>query len=274
MTAVELSGAAPAAAGWDARQRAMLEAMGLRVFQRAPLGAAPLAAATAPARAAGQPATAVRQPALAPAPAPADPMPPPAPGGPRPALPLQGFDLDGLRGAVADCRACGLCEQRRLPVFGHGGVAPRWLVLVDPPDEPDDASGELLGGPAGMLLDRMLAAAGLGDPQQSFITPLVKCRPPRGRQATPAEVAACDAILARQIALLRPQLILAMGLQAAQGLTGRREPLGKLRGVLHQAHGLPVVATYHPAYLLRNPADKAGAWADLCLARAQAMGQP
>jgi uracil-DNA glycosylase len=181
------------------------------------------------------------------------------------------LDEPALRAAVAGCRACGLCEQRRSAVFGAGATAQAdWLVVTDPPDEADDGSGEALGGDAGRLLDRMLLAAGQsrrGDAPTAFVTPIVKCRPPRGRAPQPTELDACEAVLARQVELLRPRLVLAMGLQAARRLTGLAEPLGRLRGRVHAWGELPLVVTYHPAYLLRSPADKAGAWDDLCLAR-------
>jgi DNA polymerase len=116
----------------------------------------------------------------------------------------------------------------------------------------------------------MLAAAGQsrrGAAPTAFVTPIVKCRPPRGRAPQPAELEACEAVLARQVELLQPRVIVAMGLQAARRLTGLAEPLGRLRGRVHRWRDVPVVVTYHPAYLLRSPADKAGAWDDLCLAR-------
>jgi len=183
---------------------------------------------------------------------------------------FSGLDLPALREAVAACRACGLCEQRRRAVFGGGALQQaQWLVVTDPPDEADDSAGEALGAEAGRLLDRMLLAAGqrrTGDHTTAFVTPIVKCRPPRGRPPQAAELDACEAVLARQVELLQPRVVLALGLQAARRLTGSMEPLGKLRGRLHQWRGLPLVVTYHPAYLLRSPADKAGAWDDLRLA--------
>ncbi|MFG6467729.1 uracil-DNA glycosylase [Roseateles sp. BYS87W] len=194
---------------------------------------------------------------------------------------LAGLDWPALEQAVAGCRACGLCEQRRQPVFGAGAVdAVRWLVVTDPPDEADDGAGQPLVGDAGRLLDRMLAAAGQrrvpgaqGEAPTAFVTPVVKCRPPRGRAPQPAELAACEAVLAQQVALLRPTLVLALGLQAARRLTGLNEPLGRLRGQVHRWHGLPVVVSFPPAYLLRAPADKAGAWDDLRLALQTVAGR-
>jgi DNA polymerase len=204
----------------------------------------------------------------APLAAPAPPLSMPEPAG------FAGLDEPALRAAVAACRACGLCQQRRHAVFGNGALQQaQWLVVMDPPDEGDDASGEALGGDAGRLLDRMLLAAGqrrAGDAPTAFVTPIVKCRPPRGRAPQPAELDACEAVLARQVELLQPRLVLAMGVQAARRLTGLAEPLGRLRGRVHRWRGLPLVVTYPPGYLLRTPADKAGAWDDLRLAMASA----
>lgn len=254
---------------WDSRQRAMLAEMGFKVPARAAEAAATAVVEESDIAVAERPAP------PAPAPAPVMARPPAAApvAAPRAAVPagFAGLDAPALRDAVSACRACGLCEQRRHAIYGAGAVQQAdWLVVTDPPDEADDAAGQALGGDAGRLLDRMLLAAGqtrLGDVPTAFVTPIVKCRPPRGRAPLPAELDACEAVLARQVELLRPRLVLAMGLQAARRLTGLAEPLGRLRGRAHSWGGLPVVVTYHPAYLLRSPADKAGAWDDLCLAR-------
>jgi len=259
---------------WDRRQRAMLAEMGYRlpaVREAGDAATAVAAAAGAPAEPAPEP-----EPIVVAAPPPAvlrvaTPVVPPAPVAGGAPSGFAGLDLPALREAVPACRACGLCEQRRHAVFGVGATpqAP-WLVVTDPPDDADDASGEALGGDAGRLLDRMLLAAGQrrsGADATAFVTPIVKCRPPRGRAPQPAELDACEAVLARQVELLRPRVVLALGLQAARRLTGLAEPLGRLRGRVHAWRDLPVVVTYHPAYLLRSPADKAGAWDDLCLAR-------
>lgn len=241
---------------WDARQRAMLAEMGYRLPPAVPVAAAVVEAEPEP------------EPIVLAAPAP-----PVLRVAAPPATPsnFSHLDLPALREAVAACRGCGLCEQRRHAVFGGGALQQaQWLVVTDPPDEADDAAGEALAAEAGRLLDRMLAAAGqrrTGDEATAFVTPVVKCRPPRGRPPQVAELDACEAVLARQAELLRPRLVLAMGLQAARRLTGSTEPLGRLRGRVHLWRDLPVVVTYHPAYLLRSPADKAGAWDDLCLAR-------
>lgn len=244
---------------WDERQRAMLAEMGLRLPVRP-------AARVEGAETGDAADVAVQERAPAP-------LPPLVRPAPAPALPVGGFaalDADALRSAVAACTACGLCAKRRRAVYGGGAAPAAWLVVTDPPDDADDAAGDALVGDAGRLLDRMLAAAGQsrrGEAPTAFVTPIVKCRPPRGRAPQPAELEACEAVLARQVELLQPRVILAMGLQAARRLTGLAEPLGRLRGRVHRWREVPVVVTYHPAYLLRSPADKAGAWDDLCLAR-------
>lgn len=251
---------------WDERQRAMLAEMGFRL-PAVPVEA-PDEAEPEPIVVAAPPPPVMRVSAPVPQRAP---EPAPAPARPVAAAEVAGLDLPALREAVAGCRACGLCEQRRHAVFGGGALQQaQWLVVTDPPDDAEDASGDSVGGDAGRLLDRMLHAAGqsrAGDAATAFVTPLVKCRPPRGRAPQPAELDACEAVLARQVELLRPRVVLAMGLQAARRLTGTTEPLGRLRGRVHHWRGLPVVVTFAPGYLLRSAADKAGAWDDLRLAR-------
>ena len=203
------------------------------------------------------------------------------------------LDWPALRTAVADCRACSLCETRRQTVFGSGSTQAHWLVVGEAPGADEDASGEPFVGAAGQLLDAMLRALDLsraddasmtgsdaasdaasGDtdgkrlpPQRrAYIANTLKCRPPGNRNPAPEEMAQCEPFLQRQIELLRPRLILAMGRFAAQSLLRSTEPLGRLRGRVHRYQGLPLVVTYHPAYLLRSPAEKAKAWEDLCLA--------
>lgn len=190
----------------------------------------------------------------------------------RPSVPgpngLEQMDWPALREAVASCRACKLCEGRRNTVFGVGNVQARWLVVGEAPGENEDLQGEPFVGQAGKLLDNMLAALGLNRRDHVFIANVLKCRPPGNRNPEPQEVAQCEPFLRRQLALLQPSLILAMGRFAVQTLLGSQEPIGKLRGRVHQYQGVPLVVTYHPAYLLRNLPDKAKAWADLCLAQA------
>lgn len=233
---------------WTERQHRMLQAMGLRLWQDA---------AVAPA---------------APCAEPVDPV-PGAVAAPADGTAVAGLDWPALRDAVAACRACSLCEQRRQTVFGVGATRARWLVVGEAPGEQEDRQGEPFVGPAGRLLDQMLAALGLSrdadeaDPaRQAYIANTLKCRPPHNRNPAPEELAQCEPFLVRQIELLRPRIILAMGRFAVQALLRSDEPIGRLRGRVHRYQGVPLVVTYHPAYLLRQPADKARAWDDLCLA--------
>jgi DNA polymerase len=176
-----------------------------------------------------------------------------------------------LREAVAACSACGLCQGRRQTVFGVGHANAHWMVVGEAPGEQEDLKGEPFVGAAGHLLDNMLHALHLtraeAPPErQVYIANTLKCRPPRNRNPEPGELARCEPFLMRQIALVRPRLILAMGRFAVQALLRSSEPIGKLRGRVHRYQGVPLVVSYHPAYLLRNLADKAKAWDDLCLA--------
>jgi len=245
---------------WTERQQAMLRAMGLRVWSP-PVPAA--ASAAGP--------TAAPQPPAAPAGGDAPP-PPVAPAGDR-AAHIATLDWDALREAVAACRACGLCESRRQTVFGSGSRQARWMVVGEAPGEQEDRQGEPFVGAAGQLLDRMLAAldltrdpAGAAPAHQVYIANTLKCRPPGNRNPAAEELAACEPFLMRQIELLQPQIILAMGRFAVQSLLRTQEAIGKLRGRVHRYQGVPLVVTYHPAYLLRNLPEKARAWQDLCLA--------
>jgi uracil-DNA glycosylase len=181
------------------------------------------------------------------------------------------LDWPALRAVVSECRACALCESRTQTVFGVGHERARLMIVGEAPGENEDRQGEPFVGQAGKLLDNMLRAIGLARdaaaPEQSvFICNTIKCRPPRNRNPEPAETARCAPYLERQIALVRPKLLLAMGRFAAQALLGTDEAIGKLRGRVHERRGVPVIVTYHPAYLLRTLADKARAWDDLCLA--------
>jgi DNA polymerase len=187
------------------------------------------------------------------------------------ASPAASLDWPALRDAVAACRACALCETRSQTVFGVGHPQARWMIVGEAPGEQEDRLGEPFVGPAGQLLDNMLRALGLArrdaPPERSvYIANTLKCRPPRNRNPEPGESAACAPFLERQIELVAPQVILAMGRFAAQRLLGTEEPIGRLRGRVHAWRGIPVIVTYHPAYLLRTLADKARAWDDLCLA--------
>jgi len=177
-----------------------------------------------------------------------------------------------LTQAIQACQACGLCGQRKQAVVGAGHVQARWMLVGEAPGEQEDIHGEPFVGRAGQLLDRMLQASGLTradapPEQQVYIANVIKCRPPGNRNPTPEEVLQCEPYLVRQVQLVQPRLIVAMGRFAAQALLKSSEPIGKLRGRIHDFEGTPVVVTYHPAYLLRNPADKALAWDDWCLAK-------
>lgn len=190
---------------------------------------------------------------------------------------IAGMDWDALEQAVASCQACGLCKSRKNTVFGVGSRQARWLIVGEAPGENEDLQGEPFVGQAGALLDNMLKALGLSraaeGAQAAYIANVLKCRPPGNRNPQPEEVLQCEPYLRRQMALLQPQVILALGRFAAQSLLQHSVPdvatmpLGRLRGQVHQYEGVPVVVSYHPAYLLRTPQDKAKAWADLCLAR-------
>jgi len=176
-----------------------------------------------------------------------------------------------LRDKVAQCKACRLHEGRTQTVFGVGHEQAHWMLVGEAPGENEDRQGEPFVGAAGQLLDRMLHAVGLtrsaAPPErQVYIANTLKCRPPRNRNPEPDELALCSAFLARQIELVQPRIILAMGRFAVQTLLGSDAAIGKLRGQVHRYRDRPVIVTYHPAYLLRNPADKARSWADLCLA--------
>ena len=190
---------------------------------------------------------------------------------------LANADWDELKAAVAGCQACGLCATRTQTVFGVGSAQSQWLVVGEAPGEQEDLKGEPFVGAAGRLLDQMLQALHLtrklpapGETllpaQQVYIANTLKCRPPGNRNPQAEELQQCEAFLQRQLQLLQPRIILAMGRFAVQSLLRSSEPIGKLRGRVHHYQGVPLVVTYHPAYLLRNPLDKAKAWADLCLA--------
>jgi uracil-DNA glycosylase len=309
---------APPALALDERQRAMLEAMGIQLWQPgfykqkqplaqqniaqaatklvaggAPAGAAHSARAEAlsdtqgPADAVPAAPTAARA-AIAAAPAAQPAKPSAAPSDSTVALQplpagIERMDWLQLQTAVSTCQACALCAGRKNTVFGVGqpsaepALAPRadWLIIGEAPGENEDLQGEPFVGQAGKLLDNMLRAMRIdGKPldrhSNVFISNVLKCRPPANRNPSADEVAMCQPYLLRQIELLQPKIILAMGRFAVQALTGSAEPLGKLRGRVHALHAsnyqAPVIVTYHPAYLLRNLPDKAKAWADLLLA--------
>ncbi|MGK2943022.1 MAG: uracil-DNA glycosylase [Immundisolibacter sp.] len=174
-----------------------------------------------------------------------------------------------LAAEVAGCTACALSGTRTQTVFGVGQQDADWLIVGEAPGAEEDACGEPFVGRAGKLLDSMLLAVGLDRRRGVYISNIVKCRPPKNRDPAPAEAAACMGYLERQIALLQPELIVAVGRVAAQHLLGSEEPVGRLRGrVWHwRDTDIPLVVTYHPAYLLRSPLEKRKSWDDLCLAQ-------
>jgi uracil-DNA glycosylase len=177
------------------------------------------------------------------------------------------MDWEPLRQAVAACEACKLCSGRTNTVFGVGDLRAELLVVGEAPGENEDLQGEPFVGQAGKLLDNMLRALGVSRRQGVYIANVLKCRPPGNRNPEPDEIAQCEPFLRRQVELLRPKIILAMGRFAVQTLLQSNEPVGRLRGRVHRYQDVPLVVTYHPAYLLRNLPDKAKAWADLCLAQ-------
>jgi uracil-DNA glycosylase family 4 len=197
------------------------------------------------------------------------PVPSPVPSSPPPSL-APTADWGTLRERVAGCTACAeLCRTRTQTVFGVGNQNAEWLVIGEAPGAEEDRQGEPFVGRAGQLLNAMLLAIGL--PRETvFIANVLKCRPPGNRDPKPEEVSRCLPYLSNQIALLKPKIILAVGRIAAQNLLATDAPLARLRGKLHSfgEAATPLVATYHPAYLLRTPADKRKAWEDLKFARA------
>ena len=169
---------------------------------------------------------------------------------------------------VAACTACGLCRTRNKAVPGVGDVHAQWLFVGEAPGAEEDARGEPFVGQAGRLLDNMLVALGMKRGENVYIANVLKCRPPGNRTPSPLEVESCRPYLDRQIALIRPTLIVALGKSAATTLLNVDATIASLRGRVHRYQGVPLIVTYHPAYLLRNLPDKAKAWEDLCLARA------
>lgn len=177
-----------------------------------------------------------------------------------------GSDWHALKRQVAECTRCRLHETRTQTVFGVGNPAADWMIIGEAPGAEEDRRGEPFVGRAGKLLDEMLRAVGQSR-DAVFIANILKCRPPGNRDPQADEASACREYLERQIAHVRPRIILAVGRIAAQQLLRTDAPVGRLRGRAHQLDDVPLVVTYHPAYLLRSPANKAKAWDDLCLAR-------
>lgn len=280
----------------DTRQRAMLLEMGVRVwlpgtdFALADSSTLPGAAAVNPVgsqdllRAAPNAQAALRP--LSPNPAGAA-SPAASPGrlpmvqrgdGANDLSQIATMDWDALARTAADCQACGLCAGRSHSMLSaQAGRRARWMVVGDPPDEDEDAAGQPFTGEAGLLLANMLKAVGATRGQAvpgleaAYVTKVSKCRPPQGRVPQAAELAQCAAYLQREIALVQPAVIVAMGRFANQVLLQDHPqeaalPLGRQRGQVYRYQGVPVLVTYTPQALLRQAADKAKAWADLCLA--------
>lgn len=192
--------------------------------------------------------------------------------GERDAIPVEDMDWRQLQNAVAECTRCGLCRGRTNTVFGVGDQQAKWMFVGEGPGRNEDLRGEPFIGPAGQLLDNMLLAIGLRRGDNAYITNIVKCRAVdvdgRDRRPTADEIAACMPYLQRQIALIKPAIIVALGKTAALSLLqlDPQTSVSHLRGTVHRYADLPLVVTCHPAYLLRNLPDKKEAWADLCLA--------
>ena len=182
------------------------------------------------------------------------------------------MEWPALKALVAGCSACSLCKGRTNTVFGVGDESAGWMIIGEAPGAEEDARGEPFVGQAGQLLDAMLGALEMNRRQNVYIANVLKCRPPGNRNPAPEEVARCAPHLLRQVALVKPGLILSMGRFASQALLGTEASIASLRGRLHSFAGTPVVVTYHPAYLLRTPTDKARAWEDLLFARATWLG--
>ncbi len=180
---------------------------------------------------------------------------------------IAALDWQGMAAEAASCDACGLCKQRKQAVVGVGAHDAPWLLVGEGPGAEEDQQGEPFVGQAGKLLDAMLHAAGLARGREVYIANVVKCRPPGNRTPTVDEAAACAPFLDRQIDLIKPKLIVALGKTAVTRLTGSDASMASLRGQALEYRGIPVIATYHPAYLLRNLPEKLKAWEDLIFAR-------
>ncbi len=179
---------------------------------------------------------------------------------------VEQLDWPALKARVASCMDCALHEKRNKTVFGVGDERAAWLFVGEGPGAEEDEQGEPFVGQAGKLLDNMLATIELKRGANVYIANIVKCRPPGNRNPQPDEAQACSSYLQRQIALIQPKLIVALGKIAAVNLLGRDASIASLRGQLHAYRGIPLIVTYHPAYLLRTLQDKAKAWEDLCFA--------
>lgn len=189
-----------------------------------------------------------------------------------PAADLASLGWDALEARILGCEGCVLCQRRKRAVPGVGDRQADWLFVGEGPGAEEDARGEPFVGQAGKLLDAMLAAIDLRRGEDVYIANAVKCRPPNNRTPEAAELASCFPYLQRQVALIRPRLIVALGRPAAHALLNQELKISAARGRLFDYAGIPVIVTYHPAYLLRNQSDKAKAWEDLCFARRTMQG--
>jgi len=199
-----------------------------------------------------------------------DAAPPAAPPQPQ-SSDLAHLNLAALCRQVQSCTACGLAHGRKQAVFGAGVAPAAWLIVGEAPGGEEDRQGLPFVGPSGQLLDAMLASVNRSRQRDVYIANVVKCRPPGNRNPRPEEINACNGYLMRQIALVNPDCILVVGRFAAQTLLNTDAPVGSLRGRVHTlktdaGRAIPVIVSYHPAYLLRSPVEKARAWADLQLA--------
>lgn len=185
----------------------------------------------------------------------------------KPQPDVRNMDWQALQDCVKNCQACDLAKTRTQTVFGVGDPNADWLIVGEAPGAEEDKRGEPFVGQAGRLLDNMLAAIHLKRGENVYIANVLKCRPPQNRDPNGEEVQKCDPYLKRQVELIQPKIIIALGKFAAQSLLNTESSISSLRGKLHEYHGVPVVITFHPAYLLRSPLEKAKAWEDLCLAR-------
>jgi DNA polymerase len=256
----------------DARQRAMLKAMGITVWAPTPEKALASTATESPSPVADKPMPAVAPVSQATAPAPVA----AAPVAQRPAIDaatLAGLDAEALAQTIAQCQACALCEGRRHAVAGGGHLPADWMVVGDALSDAEDEQGQVFVGDEGLLLDNMLRAVGRSrheaGPNAAYVTTALKCRPLIGQKPADADIAQCANYLKRQVALVQPRVIVLMGSLATQAVLGSTEPLGRLRGQVHRFEGVPVIVTYPLRNLLSMPQNKAKAWDDLCLALAQ-----
>ena len=186
----------------------------------------------------------------------------------RPVETTRTVELSVLRSAVGACTRCDLSKERTQTVFGVGNPDADWLIIGEAPGAEEDRKGEPFVGRAGQLLNSMLLALGLSR-EQVYIANIVKCRPPGNRDPRADEIASCASYLARQVELINPRVILVLGRIAAQNLLQQSAPIGKLRGqrYTYGEKEIPVIATYHPAYLLRSGREKRKVWQDLVLAK-------